>query len=267
MEVGSAVTRYHRSPLLSPVSDPRGCHGGGQTVTSAPVGSAETPCLLGGAGGNRTHDLLTASQTLSQLSYSPQWSAAHRSHGRPAPAIAPGPRRRPTLTTQNRLDDVDHPSEHHRIEGAAACPPAPARTATAPIAAPDPPLALQELKILDLSRLAPGPYCSMLLADMGADVLVIDDARDAASQDDAPHHETPQDETTRRRAASDATLRRNKRSPRPQSQNSRGACPLLPARRRRRHRPGRLPPRRRQTPRRRLRQPRRPQPPPHLFAP
>ena len=76
---------------------------------------------------------------------------------------------------------------------------------------PDPPLALQGLKILDLSRLAPGPYCTMLLADMGADVLVIDDAREAAQAAGSPAHTTP-NETTKRRAASDATLRRNKRS-------------------------------------------------------
>jgi len=34
-------------------------------------------------------------------------------------------------------------------------------------------LPLEGLKVLDLSRQLPGPYCSMLLADMGADVLVI----------------------------------------------------------------------------------------------
>jgi len=73
---------------------------------------------------------------------------------------------------------------------------------------PQPPLALQALKVLDLTRLAPGPYCTMLLADMGADVLVVDDARDVRLPD-AP---VAQDETSRRRAASDATLRRNKRS-------------------------------------------------------
>ncbi|MBB3952833.1 CaiB/BaiF CoA transferase family protein [Aureimonas jatrophae] len=32
---------------------------------------------------------------------------------------------------------------------------------------------LSGVRILDLSRLAPGPYCSMLLADMGADVTVV----------------------------------------------------------------------------------------------
>ena len=80
-----------------------------------------------------------------------------------------------------------------------------------PGSAPEPPLALARLRILDLSRLAPGPYCSMLLGDMGADVLVIDDARDVAAARADPAA-GPRDETALRRAASDATLRRNKRS-------------------------------------------------------
>lgn len=35
-------------------------------------------------------------------------------------------------------------------------------------------LPLEGIKILDLSRLAPGPFCSMMLGDMGADVLLIE---------------------------------------------------------------------------------------------
>ncbi len=35
-------------------------------------------------------------------------------------------------------------------------------------------LALEGIKILDLSRLAPGPFCSMMLGDMGADVLLVE---------------------------------------------------------------------------------------------
>ena len=37
--------------------------------------------------------------------------------------------------------------------------------------------ALEGIKILDLSRLFPGPYASMILADLGADVLRIEDRR------------------------------------------------------------------------------------------
>ncbi len=77
-----------------------------------------------------------------------------------------------------------------------------------PDSAGGPPLALSRLRVLDLSRLAPGPYCTMLLGDLGADVLVIDDARDVRAEPAA----APHDETALRRAASDATLRRNKRS-------------------------------------------------------
>ena len=35
-------------------------------------------------------------------------------------------------------------------------------------------LPIEGIKILDLSRMLPGPYCSMLLSDLGADVLVVE---------------------------------------------------------------------------------------------
>ena len=36
-------------------------------------------------------------------------------------------------------------------------------------------LPLSGLKVLDLSRLLPGPFCSLLLADFGADVMKVED--------------------------------------------------------------------------------------------
>lgn len=38
-------------------------------------------------------------------------------------------------------------------------------------------MALDGVRVLDLSRLLPGPYCSMILADHGADVLAVEDGR------------------------------------------------------------------------------------------
>jgi crotonobetainyl-CoA:carnitine CoA-transferase CaiB-like acyl-CoA transferase len=43
-------------------------------------------------------------------------------------------------------------------------------------------LALEGIKILDLSRLAPGPYCTMLLGDLGADVLLIEQAGEGSER-------------------------------------------------------------------------------------
>src|ERR1043165_9356586 len=62
--------------------------------------------------------------------------------------------------------------------------------------------ALDGLKIVDLSRAVPGPYCTMLLGDMGADVLLVEAPE---GNERAAGKATPSD--PRRNV-----LRRNKRS-------------------------------------------------------
>ena len=37
--------------------------------------------------------------------------------------------------------------------------------------------ALEGIKVLDLSRMLPGPFCSMILADHRAEVIAIEDKR------------------------------------------------------------------------------------------
>lgn len=67
---------------------------------------------------------------------------------------------------------------------------------------------LEGIKVLDLSRLAPGPFCSMLLGDLGADVLLVEpppESRAVAGLRAA----APEDA---QRAAAFNALSRNKRS-------------------------------------------------------
>ncbi len=65
---------------------------------------------------------------------------------------------------------------------------------------------LQGIKVLDLSRLAPGPFCTMVLADLGADVLMIEAPKGTTSHIPWARSQDPA------RANALDPLRRNKRS-------------------------------------------------------
>ncbi|WP_448212691.1 CaiB/BaiF CoA transferase family protein [Colwellia sp. MEBiC06753] len=70
-------------------------------------------------------------------------------------------------------------------------------------------LPLQGLKILDFSTLLPGPYASMILADMGADVLKIE----SPQRPDMIHDLYPRFKSDNRNTSyANLTLNRNKRS-------------------------------------------------------
>jgi crotonobetainyl-CoA:carnitine CoA-transferase CaiB-like acyl-CoA transferase len=72
-------------------------------------------------------------------------------------------------------------------------------------------LPLENVKVLDMSRMLPGPYCTWLLADMGAEVTRIEQPSEIAKGDRA-HNITSVDSGRRRRIRAHDLFTRNKKS-------------------------------------------------------
>src|ERR1700758_3696780 len=86
-------------------------------------------------------------------------------------------------------------------------------------------LPLEGIRVLDLSRLLPGGFCSLLLADFGAEVLKVEDTgMGDYIRWSPPFYEGAQDSA---RSALFLALNRNKRSVRLDLKNERGREALL----------------------------------------
>jgi alpha-methylacyl-CoA racemase len=86
-------------------------------------------------------------------------------------------------------------------------------------------LPLQGIRVLDLSRLLPGGFCSLLLADFGADVLKVEDTgMGDYIRWSPPYYEGAHDSA---KSALFLSLNRNKRSIRIDLKNERGRAALL----------------------------------------
>ena len=115
-------------------------------------------------------------------------------------------------------------------------------------------LPLSDVRVLDLTRLLPGGFCSQLLADFGADVVKVEDTGMGDYIRWAPpYYGDDEQQALGTRSALYLSLNRNKRSIRLdlKSEGGRDALLRLVARVRRRARE--LPPRRPRPARRRLR--------------
>ena len=86
-------------------------------------------------------------------------------------------------------------------------------------------MALEGIRVLDLSRLLPGGFCSLLLADFGADVLKVEDTgMGDYIRWSTPYYEGAHDSA---RSALFLALNRNKRSIRLDLKQERGREALL----------------------------------------
>jgi crotonobetainyl-CoA:carnitine CoA-transferase CaiB-like acyl-CoA transferase len=72
-------------------------------------------------------------------------------------------------------------------------------------------LPLENVKVLDMSRMLPGPYCTWVLADMGADVTRIEQPSEIAKGDKA-HNMSSVESAERRRIRAYDLFTRNKKS-------------------------------------------------------
>ena len=83
---------------------------------------------------------------------------------------------------------------------------------------------LQGLRVLDLSRMLSGPYCTMMLADHGAEVIKIEDSRGDTSRNNGPFRE---DDPGHDWAGYFVSLNRNKKSIRLDLKSATGKASVL----------------------------------------